>query len=71
MWSQTNQKISQLGNQCQLGELGLGFAAGLVVLGFSFKQKCIMVDTIHMYGSYHFLWLGGLGIGWMVVDGFG
>ena len=71
MQSQTNQKISQLGNRCQLALLGLGFAAGLVVLGFSLKKKCIMVDTIHMYGFYYFLWLGGLGIGWMAVDGFG
>jgi hypothetical protein len=32
---QTNQFLSQLGKRCQLGLLGLGFALGLVVLGFS------------------------------------
>jgi hypothetical protein len=30
----------------------LGFVAGLVGLGFSYIYKCIMVDTIHMHGSY-------------------
>jgi hypothetical protein len=33
--SQTNQISSQLGNRCQVGLLGLGFAPGLVMLGFS------------------------------------
>jgi len=51
MQSQTNQKISQLGNQCQLGELGLGFAAGLVVLRFSLKKKVY-------YGRYNtYIWI--------------
>jgi len=30
--------FSQLGKRCQLGELGLGFAPGLVGLGFSQKK---------------------------------
>ena len=39
MQSQTNQKISQLGNRCQMALLGLGFATVLIGLGFSSKKK--------------------------------
>jgi len=35
LWGDRLLLFSQLGKRCQLGELGLGFAPGLVGLGFS------------------------------------
>jgi len=34
--------ISQLGKRCQWGLLGLGFAPGLIGLGFSWKKQGII-----------------------------
>src|ERR1700704_4047783 len=46
---------SQLGRQCQLGLLGLGFAAGLAGLGLSWIYLYITVYTTHLHTSHPFL----------------
>jgi len=57
--------ISQLGKRCQWGLLGLGFAPGLVGLGFSWKKQGIIGNTIHLYlFSFFSVVRGGRG-GWM------
>jgi hypothetical protein len=63
--------FSQLGKRCQKGLLRLGFAPGLIGLGFSWKKIYIIVDTIHMYVFYPFLWLRGGENRWMHMDRFG
>jgi len=55
MRSQTNQNISQLGKRCQLGGLGLGFAPGLIVVGFSWIKFCIVVETMKLHVIYSFI----------------
>ena len=52
-----NLKImSQLGKRCQLALLGLGFAPGLVGLGFSLKKKKgIVVDSTYLHTIYSFI----------------
>ena len=67
-----NLKImSQLGKRCQLGLLGLGFATGLVVVGFSRVKFCIIVETMYLHVIYHFLHVWGRDNGWMALDRFG
>ena len=39
-------ELSKLGKRCQLGMLGLGFAIGLIVVGFSRIIFCTIVETI-------------------------
>jgi len=67
-----NLKImSQLGKWCQLGLLGLGFATGLVVVGFSQVKICIIVETMYLHVIYPFLHVWGRDNGWMALDRFG
>ena len=40
---------SKLGRWCQLGLLGVVFAAGLVGVGFSWKKVCIWLDTMYIH----------------------
>jgi len=63
--------VSQLGKRCQLGLLGLGFATGLIVAGFSRVKICIIVETMYLDVIYHFLHVWGRDNGWMALDGFG
>jgi len=51
-----NLKImSQLGKWCQLGLLGLSFAPGLIVVGFSQKKECIIVAITYLHTMYCFI----------------
>jgi hypothetical protein len=61
---------SQLGNWCQLGLLGLGFATGLVVVGFSRIKICIIAEKMYLHVIYHFLHVWGCNNGWMALDRF-
>jgi len=62
----TDLKImSQLGKRCQLGLLGLGFAPGLVGLGFSYKKKCIIAYIVYLHVIYCFINAHGCDNGWM------
>ena len=69
--SQTNQNFSQLGNWCQWGLLRLGFAPGLVVLGFLHFKTCKLLAIVYLHIIYHvsYIWRGRNG--WMAVDRFG
>ena len=57
LWGDRFVELSQLGKRCQLGLLGLGFAAGLVGLDFSQKKKGIVVDTVYLHTIYCFIYL--------------
>jgi hypothetical protein len=48
-----------------VGLLELGFAPGLVGLGFSWKKMWIVVNTVYLHAIYYFLnvWAGENG--WM------
>ena len=48
-----------------MGLLGLSFAPGLIGLGFSWKNMCIVVNTVYLYAIYYFInvWVGKNG--WM------
>jgi hypothetical protein len=52
---QTNQNPSQLGRQCLLDLLRLGFAPGLVALGFSYIKKHTVVYTAYLHTIYCFI----------------
>jgi hypothetical protein len=54
-----------------MGLLGLGFAPGLVALGFSWLKVCIIVDTVFFHTMYYFIYLWAGENGWMAKDGFG
>ena len=56
---------SQLGRWCQLGLLGLGFAPGLVGLGFSQKFFCIIVNTVYLHTICYFINVRAGENGWM------
>jgi hypothetical protein len=71
MRCQTNQFLSQLGKRCQLGLLGLSFAAGLVGLGFSYFKICRLLATLYLHIIHDLLYIRGSRNGWMRVDGFG
>jgi hypothetical protein len=47
--------LSQLGRYSRLGLLMLGFAAGLVALGFSCKKKGVVVDSTYLHTIYSFI----------------
>ena len=64
-------ELSKLGKRCQLGMLGLGFAIGLIVVGFSRINFCIIVETMYLHVICHFLCVWGRDNGWMALDGFG
>ena len=63
-------ELSQLGKWCQL-DFGLGFAPGLVWLGFSTAKMCIIVYKVYLHIIYHFIHLWARENGWMALTWFG
>ena len=45
--------------------LGLGIAPGLVGLGFSWKKKCIVANTVYLHAFYCFIDIRAGENGWM------
>jgi len=46
-------------------QLELGFAAGLVGLGFSCFKICTLLATVYLHIIYHFINIGGCTNGWV------